>query len=124
MDAQLAGGSFGNVSGNAEYGGRFGKFALYLGIGGLDDGGFRYHSQTSLGQAYGDLAYQDGGLTVHLTASGALSNIGAVGPTPVQLLAQDPKATFTFPQSVRNEKLVQLRGDYRANSVLSFSANA
>jgi outer membrane receptor protein involved in Fe transport len=125
MDAQLSGGSFGNLSGNAEYGARFGDFALYLGIGGLNDDGFRYQSQTSLGQAYADLAYQNGGLTLHLTGSGALSNVGAVGPTPVQLLARDPKAVFTLPQSIRNEmELVQLRADDRASSMLSFSANA
>ncbi len=125
MDAQLAGGSYGNITGSAEYGARFGDWGVYLGIGGINDDGFRYRSPTSMGQIYGDLAYQAGGLTLHLTGSGALSDIGAVGPTPVQLLAQDPKAVFTLPQSIRNEmELAQLRVDYVASPVLALSANA
>jgi iron complex outermembrane receptor protein len=67
--AELSGGSFGNVTGDAEYGVRFGDFGLYLGIGGLHDDGFRYRSATDLRQAYGDLAYQEGGLALHLSVS-------------------------------------------------------
>ncbi len=125
MDARLSGGSYGNFTGDAEYGAKFGKFAVYVGVGGLTDDGFRYQSPTSMAQAYGDVAYQDGGLTLHLTGSGAMSDIGAVGPTPVQMLAQNPKSVFTYPQSIRNEtQMVQLRGDYQASKVLSFSFNA
>ena len=123
-DAELAGGSYGNVTANAEYGAQFGKFGIYLGAGGVHDDGFRYHSPSTLRQAYGDLAYEDGGLTLHLSISAALNNIAAVGPTPVQLLAQDPKAVFTYPQSTQNEmELVQFRGTYRANDILSLSVN-
>lgn len=123
-DAQLSGGSFGNVTGNAEYGGRFGKLGVYLGFGGVHDDGFRYHSPTNLRQAYGDVGYEDGDLVLHLTASGAVNYIGAVGPTPVQMLAQDPRAIFTYPQATRNQmELVQLRGTWRASDVLSFSAD-
>ncbi|HWE07071.1 MAG TPA: TonB-dependent receptor, partial [Rhizomicrobium sp.] len=124
-DAELGGGSFGNLNGSAEYGARIGKLGIYLGIGGLEDDGFRHHSPTALRQAYGDLAWQNGRLTFHLSASGALDNIGAVGPTPVQLLAQDPRSVFTWPQSTENGmELVQLRGNWRATDELSLSANA
>ncbi len=123
-DAQLSGGSFGNVTGDAEYGAKMGNFGFYLGIGGVQDNGFRYRSPTTLRQGYGDLAYEDGALTLHLSASAALDDIAAVGPTPVEMLAQDPKAIFTFPQSIRNEmELVQLRGTYHTSDVLSFSVN-
>lgn len=123
-DAAVAGGSFGNLNGSAEIGEKLGKLGLYLGIGGLEDDGFRYHSPTALRQAYGNLAWQNGRLTLHLSASGALDDIGAVGPTPVQLLAQDPRSVFTWPQSTENGmQLVQLRASWRASDVLSFSAN-
>jgi iron complex outermembrane recepter protein len=39
--AQLSGGSFGNVTGDAEYGSRFGNFGVYLGLGLSQDNGFR-----------------------------------------------------------------------------------
>jgi len=123
--ASLSAGSFGNVSGNAEYGERLGRFGLYLGGGEVRDDGFRYRSPTALTQGYGDLGYQDAALTLHLSAAGALDHIGAVGPTPVQLLALDPRAVFTYPQSTQNEmELVQLRGTWRTSDVLSFSANS
>lgn len=123
-DAQISGGSFGNVTGNAEIGGRDGKLGFYLGIGGVHDDGFRYQSPSRLEQAYGDLAYESGGWTLHLSASAAHNDIDAVGPTPVEMLAQDRRAVLTYPQAMRNEmELVQFRGDYRAGDALTFSFN-
>ena len=121
-DGELSGGSFANITGHAEYATRAGALGLYLGVGGIHDDGFRYRSPTNIGQAYGDLAYENGTLTLHLTASGALDRIAAVGPTPVELLAADPRSVFTFPQSIRNEmELVQLHGTVRASSALTLS---
>ncbi len=50
----------GNVSGDAEYGARFGDFGVYLGVGGVHDDGFRYRSPTTLRQGYGDVGYESG----------------------------------------------------------------
>ena len=122
--AELSGGSFGTVSGTGQLGRRFGDVGLYLGAGAQHDDGFRYHSPATLRQAYGDLAYQHDRLTLHLSASAALNDIDAVGPTPVQLLAADPRAVFTYPQSMRDEaEMVQMRGTYAVSSTLAFSAN-
>lgn len=124
-DAQLSGGSFGNVTGFAEIGGRDGAFGFYLGVGGEHDDGFRYHSPANLRQAYGDIAYEAGHWTMHLSASVAQNTIDAVGPTPVEMLAQDRRAVFTYPQSMRNMMaLVQWRGEYRASDTLSLGLNA
>jgi iron complex outermembrane recepter protein len=123
--AQVSGGSFGNVTGDAEYGTRLGDgFALYLGVGGTHDDGFRYRSPTTERQGFGDIAYQSGPIELHLTATAALNDIAAVGPTPVQMLAADPKAVFTFPQSIRNEmEMTQLRATWHASETLTFSAS-
>ena len=122
--AEVSGGSFGSVAGNAEYGGRFGDFGAYIGVGIQHESGWRYHSPATLRQAYGDLAYEAGKLTLHLSGTAAINDIDAVGPTPVQLLAANPRAVFTYPQSTRNEaELVQLRGTYAASGTLSFNAD-
>jgi iron complex outermembrane receptor protein len=122
--AMLSGGSFGNLTGNAQYGERSGRMAFFVGVGGLHDDGFRYDSPTALRQAYADAAWRDGDLSLHLSASGALNNIGALGPTPVQLLARDQRAVFTSPQAMRNAtELVALRGTWQASDVLVVSAN-
>jgi outer membrane receptor protein involved in Fe transport len=123
-DASLSGGSFGNLTGNAEYGARFGQFGVYLGIGGVHDDGFRYDSGSTVRQVYGDAAYENDRLTLHLSVSGALNDLGATGPTPVQMLAQDPRAVFTRPQAMQNEmELVQLRGTWRTSDAVTVSAN-
>ena len=123
--AELSGGSFGNATGDAEYGARFGDFGVYFGIGATHDDGFRYQSPTTLRQAYGDLAYQKGPLTLHLSVSGALNDIAAVGPTPVEMLAQDRRSVFTYPQAMRNEAgLVQFHGTYQINDAFALSFNS
>ncbi|HEX3431089.1 MAG TPA: TonB-dependent receptor [Rhizomicrobium sp.] len=124
-EAELSGGSFGNVSGNAEYGVQFGNFGIYLGLGGLHDDGYRYHSPATLRQLYGDLAWQSGRFELHLSQSAAFNDIAAAGPTPVQMLAQDIRSVFTHPQMTRNEmELTELHGTWRSGRRLSISFTA
>jgi iron complex outermembrane receptor protein len=123
-EATFSGGSFGNISGYAQYGTHFGHLALYLGLGGVHDDGFRYDSPTALRQAFVDAGYRDGNLSLHLSASAALNDIGALGPTPVQLLEQDPRAVFTKPQGMQNTaELIALRGTWQANDWIVLSGN-
>jgi iron complex outermembrane receptor protein len=125
FEAELSGGSYGNAGGNAEFGRRFGKLAVYLGVDGVHDDGFRNHSGASLRKLYSDLAYQGEALTLHLSLSGAHNEIAAVGPTPVELLALDRRATFTFPQTTQNEmEQVQFRGTWAANDLFALSFNS
>ena len=123
-EVQISGGSYGNLTGYGEYGARQGNFGIYGAIGGLEDDGFRYHSPTVLHQAYADIGYENERATLHLSVSGADNSIGAVGPTPVQMLQQDPKSVFTYPQSMHSEaELVQLIGTYRLTDLQLFSAD-
>jgi iron complex outermembrane receptor protein len=124
FDAELSGGSFGNVTGHAEYGTRVGDFGLYLGVGGVHDNGFRDHSPTTLRQAYGDISYRHDRLTLHVSTAAASNDIDAVGPTPVELLAQNSRASFTLPQTMRDRMaMVQLRGSYEAGDHLMLNAS-
>ena len=116
--AQVSGGSFGNVTGDAEYGTRLGDgFALYLGVGGTHDDGFRYRSPTTERQGYRRRRLSvrpDRRCISRLRPRSTTSRPS--GPTPVQMLAADPKAVFTFPQSIRNEmEMTQLRATWRAS---------
>ncbi len=123
-DAQLSGGSFGNINGFAEQGAQFGNFAFYGAIGGTHDDGFRFHSPTNLSQGYMDLGWEKDQFAVHLSVSAGDNVIGAVGPTPVQLLAEDPRNVFTYPQSIHNEaELVQLTAADRATEFLLLSSD-
>lgn len=102
---------------------RAGAFGFYAGIGGFDDDGFRDRSHTTVRQIHADAGYERGPAKVHLTFSGADNNIGAVGPTPIEMLSDDPRSVFTYPQAMHNEMaLVQLRGSLDLNPVNSVSA--
>jgi len=124
-DLRLSSGSFGNLTGYAETAARGGNFGVYAAVGGLQDHGFRYHSRTLLRQAYVDLGYERAPGKVHLAFSAADNTIGAVGPTPVQMLQRDPQAVFTYPQSMHNTVgLIELSGSYQAGEHRQISANA
>jgi len=123
-EAQLEGGSFGNINGYAEAGRQFGNFAFYGAVGGTHDDGFRFHSPTNLAQGYWDLGWAKEAWTAHLSVSAADSVIGAVGPTPVQLLAQDIRNVFTYPQSIHNEaELVQATSTWQPTSYALLSGD-
>ena len=123
--AQVSGGSYGNIGGNAQYGAQWGDVGLYAGVSELHDDSFRDESPTQIQQAYADLGYEDGRATLHLSLGGALNTIDAVGPTPVEMLAQDPKSVFTFPQAIKNEmEMAQLRGTYALSGEWNASGSA
>ncbi len=103
VEAQALGGSFGRVSGFFEYGKQIGDYSLYVTGDAARDGGWRYFSPSWLGRLYGDLGYRSLDSEVHLVATGARTTLGVVGPTPVDLLAHDPRAVFTSPQTTLNE---------------------
>ncbi len=124
FDGQLGGGSFGNINGYAQEGAQFGNFAFYGGFGGTHDDGFRFHSPTALTQGYADLGWENNPFAVHLSISAADNEIGATGPTPVQLLAQNIQNVFTTPQSIHNEaELVQLTGSYKPSDFVLVNTN-
>ncbi|MDR3416261.1 MAG: TonB-dependent receptor [Nevskia sp.] len=123
-DAQVSGGSFGSINGYAGYGARLGSFGVYTAAGALHDDGFRDHSPSALRQAYTDLGYEDERLTLHLAVTAAGNDIGATGPTPVQMLRQDPRSVFTHPQTTHNAvQLVDLSGNYQPADRQSLSAD-
>jgi iron complex outermembrane receptor protein len=124
IEAQLGGGSFGNINGYAEEGAQFGNLAFYGAIGGTHDDGFRFHSPANLAQGYWDLGWSKDAWTAHLSVSAADSVIGAVGPTPVQLLAENIQNVFTIPQSIHNEaELVQATSTWQPSDHVLLSGD-
>ncbi len=100
----VQGGSFGQALGSVEYGVRDGDASLYLAADGLTDGGWRPRSQSGLVRLYIDGGFRFGtDSELHIVASGAVSSLGVVGPTPVDLLALRGDSTiYTSPQTTQN----------------------
>ena len=102
--AQAMGGSFVRAAGQFEYGKQIDDYSLYITGDAAHDGGWRLFSPSTLYRLYGDLGYRAEGNEYHVTASGARTMLGVVGPTPVELLAQEgDSAVFTNPQKTLNE---------------------
>jgi iron complex outermembrane receptor protein len=124
-EVQASGGSFGNLTGYAGWGARSGAVGFYIAAGGVTDGGFRYASPTALRQAYADLGYELERTRIHVALSVANNYLGALGPTPVQLLALDRRAVFTQPQSTRNTmQLLQVNASFGITPNGTLSVNA
>lgn len=101
-ELSVQGGSFGHGMATAQFGGTDGDLAFYGAAEGVTDGGWRLHSGSDLARLYGDIGWRSGDSEFHLVATGAQSGLGVVGPTPIEAVARNSKAVFTWPQTTQN----------------------
>ena len=119
-----SGGSYGRVGGSLQYGVRNGEWGLYLAAEGLKDDGWRLQSPSRLARFYGDLGWKGTDAEIHLVTSAADNFFGVVGPTPIELLANDYRAIYTWPQTTKNEAaLVALNGRYSVTDHWTVQSN-
>jgi iron complex outermembrane recepter protein len=124
FETQALGGSYGRFSGSMQYGMQKDAFSLYVAADALRDKGWRYESPTRIERAYADLGYRVPGAEFHLIGSGARSLLGVIGPTPVDLIALDERAIYTWPQTTRNQlATVQATGKVDVGSAWTLSGN-
>ncbi|THD61851.1 TonB-dependent receptor [Phenylobacterium sp.] len=108
-EADLSGGSFGQVQGDVQYGAKVGNTALYVAISGLHEDGWRDLQSSDIQSLYGDLGWRGERAEAHLNVTLANSVLNGPGTSPVELLAADPAAQFTAPNKVSN-RFAQISG--------------
>ena len=114
--ASVQGGAFGRVFGSLEYGAQTGPWSTYVALDGGHEDGWRRQSPSDLARAYADLGWAEGRTELHLVIAGGGTDLGVVGATPVDLLAQDRRAVYTFPQTTRDRNgLIALKGSFKAS---------
>jgi iron complex outermembrane recepter protein len=119
-----SGGSYGRAGGSLQYGVRNGEWGLYLAAEGLKDDGWRLQSPSRLSRYYGDLGWKGTDAEVHLVTSAANNFFGVIGPTPIELLANDYRAIYTWPQTTNNEAaLAALNGRYSVTDHWTVQSN-
>ncbi|HEX4178305.1 MAG TPA: TonB-dependent receptor, partial [Rhizomicrobium sp.] len=96
------GGTYGHGMGTMQYGVESGDMSFYAAAEGVTDSGWRLHSPSGLARLYTDAGLRFGTSEVHFVATAALSDLGVVGPTPVELLQQSSAAVYTYPQTTHN----------------------
>ena len=115
--ASVEGGSFGRTYGSGEYAARSGAWGAYVAVEGGHETGWRQQSSSSLARLYADIGWKDAGAELHLVVSGGADDLGAVGPTPVDMLSVDRSAVYTYPQTTRDQSgLLELNGKLEASA--------
>ena len=110
VEADLSGGSFGQIQADVQYGAVSGDQAVYIAASERHEDGWRDLQSSDIQNFFGDWGIKHDGNELHFNLSLANSVLNGPGTSPVQLLAADPAAQFTAPNLVAN-KFVQFSGN-------------
>ncbi len=109
------GGSFGRIQSSGQYGKQIDNFSVYAALEGLRENGFRNFSESAIRRFYGDVGYRTDSSEFHLNMGVASNNFGAAAAVPVELLRNYWGATYTTPQTTKNQvAYVNLTGKVEA----------
>ncbi len=115
-------GSYGRFQEYLQLGKQVDNFAAYAAVEGIWDDGWRQFSPSEVRRAYFDLGAKDKDTEFHINFTGAENALGVVGPTPVQLLANDYSAVFTNPQTTVNQlAMLSANGSAKLTDTLTLS---
>ncbi len=116
----LSDGSFGQRQADLQYGANAGDYALYAAAGALRQDGWRDLQSSDIQSLYADLGWKRDRAEADLALRFANSDLNGPGTSPVELLAADPAAQFTAPNSIRNRTAaINVRGGYRISDTTS-----
>jgi outer membrane receptor protein involved in Fe transport len=102
-----------------------GNVAFYGAASGLSEAGWRDLQSSDLANFYADLGWRGDRGEVHLNAIYADTRLNNPATAPVQLLAADSAAGFTFPNlTTANYTQVNLNGNYQISDKISLQGNA
>ena len=113
---EISGGSFGRFTGTAEFGANRGPWAVYLGATRFDETGWRAASPSVVTQLVADAAFRKGKVDAGVSVTYADTSLNGNAAAPVELLAVDRTAVFTFPD-ITDNRLTFVQG--RVNVVVS-----
>jgi outer membrane receptor protein involved in Fe transport len=101
------GGSFGRAGGSLQSGGNNGTWGSYADIDYFREDGWRDHSGSEALRGVGSVSWRSGADGFDLSFAHANSKLRGNGASPTQLLDEDRKAVFTWPD-ITDNRLTQL----------------
>jgi outer membrane receptor protein involved in Fe transport len=123
FEADISGGSFGQIQGEFQYGKQADNTSTYVAGTVLHQNGWRDLQSTDLQNIYGDVGWRSDQAELHLNITGAHSILNGPGSSPVELLAADPAAQFTAPNQIANQyAAVSLSGTVNLTDTTSIQA--
>lgn len=102
-EASVQGGSFGQLSGNLQYGKQAGNTAAYMDIGAAREGGWRDQQSSALKNFYGDFGWRSDAATLHFNITLAQTMLNGPGTVPIDILAVDSAAQYTGPNAIQDK---------------------
>ncbi len=124
-EADISGGSFGQVQGDIQYGQQSGDQSFYAAGSVIHQDGWRDLQSTDIQNFYGDWGIKHDGVEIHLDLTAANSVINGPGTAPIQLLNVDSAAQFTAPNAIDNRYIqTGLRANIDITDVLSLQTQA
>lgn len=119
-ELSLSGGSFDTLGMDFQYGRQSGNTATYVAVTGAHQGGWRDDQSSNVQNFYGDIGWRGNAGEVHFNVLAAHSVLDGPGTSPVELLAADPRAQFTAPNSISNQFVqTSLSGNVAVNDTVS-----
>ena len=106
FQGDFSAGSFERFTGTAQIGASLGRWAVYLGATRFDETGWRPSSDSAVTQAVADLGYRTGRVDAGVSVTHADTRLNGHGPAPVELLAINRAAVFTFPDTTTNRLML------------------
>ncbi|ADE14928.1 TonB-dependent receptor [Nitrosococcus halophilus Nc 4] len=122
---QTYGGSFGRAAVEFESGANNGALGYFITGNFIDEAGWRDESPSQVKQIFADFGWQTPGTTLDLKVTAADTDLNGNGAAPIELLARDREAVFTFPDNTQNELvMVNLIGDHWLTDTVQLTGNA
>lgn len=103
VEASMTGGRFGYAEGSIAAGFSRGNWSGFGAFQYSSDDGWRDHSPSHLYNGYADLGFDTSGGGLHVKFVGASTDLTGNGVSPVELLAADRRAVFTWPDNSRSK---------------------
>jgi iron complex outermembrane recepter protein len=103
FEADVSGGSFGQLQGEFQYGRRDDGRSFYVAGNALHQNGWRDLQSSEIQNVYADAGWGGQGGEIHANITFAHSILNGPGTSPVELLAVDRRAQFTAPNQIANQ---------------------
>ncbi|ORU93066.1 MAG: TonB-dependent receptor [Cycloclasticus sp. symbiont of Bathymodiolus heckerae] len=122
---QAYGGSFNRRANEFESGGNDGDLSYFVTGNWFKESGWRDHSESDAKQLFSSFGWRSDNSELELTLAAADTDLNGNGSSPLELLKQDRKEVFTYPDNTQNElRMAALTGNHWLSDTVQFSGNA
>jgi outer membrane receptor protein involved in Fe transport len=122
---QAYGGSFNRRASEFESGGNNGKLSYFVTGNWFKENGWRDESESEAKQLFSSFGWRSADTELELTLTAADTDLNGNGSSPLELLKQDRKEVFTYPDNTQNElAMAALSGSHWLSDTVQFSGTA